>query len=269
MDTRTSERQIDALDRGDGSLDLEGWGLTRVDGADAEGWLNDLVTASTGVLEPGWALRSLLLSPTGRIRADVHLLRAAPGDGFLILQGPGQPDPIAALLAPYVLSSRVELLPADPGRLLVRPRAGPRWAATWDEPDDGSVRVGADAFETWRIRHGIARFPLDFPVDLGGDPLPAEAGLDVEPVIDRAKGCYLGQESVARIRNLGHPPRLLRAVRADRPLRPGLTVFAGGAAVGMVTSVEPGGGPAAMVRIRWDARAAALEAEGGIPLEGR
>ncbi len=265
MATQTSERQIDALDRGQGYLDLEGWGLTRVVGGDAEGWLNDLITASTKDLTQGWALRSLLLSATGRIRADFHVLRTAAGEKILLLQGPGQPDPIADLLAPFVLSSEVELGPADPTGLLVRPRPGPGWAANWEEPDDASVPVGADAFETWRIRRGIARFP----VDLDADPVPAEAGLDVEPVIDRAKGCYLGQESVARIRNLGHPPRLVLAVRADRPLRPGLPVFGGGAEVGMVTSTEPGGGPAAMIRIRWDARGTELEAEGGIPLERR
>ena len=95
-------------------MGLEGWGLTEVRGADAEGWLNDLVTAAIDRLAEGEALRSFLLSPTGRIRADVFVLRSRAGDGFLLLQGPGQPDAIADLLAPYVLSSEVELAPADP-----------------------------------------------------------------------------------------------------------------------------------------------------------
>jgi len=117
----------------------------------------------------------------------------------------------------------------------------------------------------WRIRHGLARFP----VDLDPDSLPAEAGLDVEPLIDRTKGCYLGQESVARVRNLGHPPRVVLGVRAESSLRPGAPVRSNGADVGLVTSVEPRAGLAGIVRIRWDARDRELSADGGIPLERR
>lgn len=258
------ERQVQALDDGRAVLDLEGWTLTEVRGADAEGWLNDLVTGSIEGISDGEAVRSLLLSPTGRIRADLHVLRSPAGEGFLLLQGPGQPDAIATLLTPYVLSSDIELAAADPTGLLVTPRPGPRWTATRGDPSD-AVLVGAEAFEAWRVRHGIARFP----VDLNADSLPAEAGLDAEPVIDRTKGCYLGQESVARVRNLGHPARVVLAVRADAPLHPGLAVLAEGAQAGIVTSVEPDGGSRAMVRIRWDARKADLTASGGIPLERR
>jgi hypothetical protein len=258
------ERQIQALDDGRAVLDLDGWTLTEVRGAEAEGWLNDLVTASTERIRNAEAVRSLLLSPTGRIRADFHVLRSPAGEGFLLLQGPGQPDAVATLLTPYVLSSDVELAAADPTGLLVTPRTGPGWTATRDGPSD-PMPVGAEAVEAWRIRHGIARFP----VDLNADSLPAEAGLDVEPVIDRTKGCYLGQESVARVRNLGHPARVVLAVRADAPLQPGLAVLAEGAQAGTVTSVEPDGGSGAMVRVRWDARKADLTASGGIPLERR
>jgi tRNA-modifying protein YgfZ len=257
------ERQVQALDDGRAVLDLEGWTLTEVRGADAEGWLNDLVTASMEGILDGEAVRSLLLSPTGRIRADFHVLRS-PGKGFLLLQGPGQPDGVAILLTPYVLSSDVELAAADPTGLLVTPRLGSGWTATRGDSGD-AVRVGAEALETWRIRHAIA----SFPVDLDADSLPAEAGLDVEPVIDRTKGCYLGQESVARVRNLGHPVRLVLAVRADTPLHPGLAVLAEGAQAGTVTSVEPAGGSGAMVRIRWDAREADLTVAGGSVLERR
>jgi folate-binding protein YgfZ len=258
------ERQIQALDHGRAVLDLDGWTLTEVRGAEAEGWLNDLVTASTERIRNGEAVRSLLLSPTGRIRADFHVLRSPAGEGFLLLQGPGQPDAVATLLTPYVLSSDVELAAADPTGLLVTPRTGPGWTATRDGPSD-AVPVGAEVVEAWRIRHGIARFP----VDLNADSLPAEAGLDAEPVIDRTKGCYLGQESVARVRNLGHPAHVVLAVRAEAPIQPGLAVLAEGAQAGTVTSVEPDGGSGAMVRIRWGARKADLTASGGIPLERR
>jgi tRNA-modifying protein YgfZ len=260
------DEQLEALEQGRAFVDLQGWGLTEVRGADAEGWLNDLVTASVDGIPEGEALRSFLLSPTGRIRADLHVLRARSGDGFLLLQDADQPDAIADLLRPYVLSSDVELAPADPRGLLVKPRPGLGWTTAWGGArDDGSVPAGSEAIEAWRIRHGLARFP----VDLDADSLPAEADLDVEPVIDRSKGCYLGQESVARVRNLGHPPRVVVGVRADLPLRPGAPIRSQGAQVGSVTSVEPRGGTSAMVRIRWDARDTELTADGGIALERR
>lgn len=262
MDDATFDEQLEALERERAFVDLRGWGLTAVRGADAEGWLNDLVTASVAGLPAGDALRSFLLSPTGRIRADLHVLRPRSGDGFLLLQDTAQPDTIADLLGPYVLSSDVELAPADPRGLLVKPRPGPVWTAAWQARDDGSLAAGPEALEAWRIRHGLARFPVDLDVD----SLPAEAGLDVEPVIDRSKGCYLGQESVARVRNLGHPPRVVVGVGAEAPLRPGAPVRSRGALVGTVTSVEPREGSSAMVRIRWDARDTELTADGGIAL---
>jgi len=253
----TVRQEIDALEAGRGVLDLDGWGATEVHGADASGWLNDLVTASVENLPAGQTVRSLLLGPTGRIRADIHVARG--DEDFLLLQGPGQPDPIAALLDPYVLSSAVELAPAGIEGLALFPRPGPRWAIA----DDGSqaVGIGRVAFEAWRVRRGIPAFPAD----VDGDSVPSEAGLDAEPVIDRDKGCYLGQESVARIRNLGHPPRLVVPVEAAAPVHIGDLVFSTGAQVGIVTSVDPDGS-AAMVRIRWDARDSDLTTEGGTGL---
>lgn len=258
------DEQLEALERERASVGLQSWGLTEIRGADAEGWLNDLVTASIDRLAEGEALRSFLLSPTGRIRADVYVLPARAGEGFLLLQGPGQPDAIADLLAPYVLSSEVELAPSDPSGLDLGPRPGPVWTAGW-EADAGTVTVGPEALESWRIRHGLA----SFPGDLDRDSLPAEAGLDLEPVIDRTKGCYLGQESVARVRNLGHPPRVVLGVRAEAPIRPGSPVRSNGTDVGSVTSVEPRARLEGIVRIRWDARERELSADGGIPLERR
>jgi folate-binding protein YgfZ len=264
MSRSTFERQIQALDEGRAVLDLDGWVLTEVRGPDGERWLNDLVTASTEGLGHDDAVRSLLLSPTGRIRADFHVLRFLAEEAILLLQGPGQPEPVATLLAPYVLSSEVELGVADASNLFVTPRPGPRWTVAADRPRD-AVAVDGKAFEAWRIRHMVARFP----VDLDADSLPAEAGLDAEPVIDRAKGCYLGQESVARVRNLGHPARVVLAVRTQTQLRPGQAVLREGQPAGVVTSVAPDGGSAAMVRIRWEARDAELWAEDAGPLERR
>ena len=69
------DEQLEALEQERASVGLQGWGLTEVRGSEAEGWLNDLVTASIDRLAEREALRSFLLSPTGRIRADVFVLR--------------------------------------------------------------------------------------------------------------------------------------------------------------------------------------------------
>ena len=260
MDVTTVREQVRALEAGLGVLDLEGWGATEVRGADAEGWLNDLVTASVETLPAGETVRSLLLGPTGRIRADLQVARR--DQGFLLLQGPGQPDPIASLLDPYVLSSRVSLEPAVLGGLALMPRLGRRWAFAAGGAE--GPRVEREAFESWRVRHGVAAFPAD----LDASSVPSEAGLDEEPVIDRAKGCYLGQESVARIRNLGHPPRLVLPVEAAAPVHIGEPVFSPEAPAGIVTSVDPDG-PAALVRILWDARDSELTTGNGTGLRRR
>jgi folate-binding protein YgfZ len=260
VNAATVREEIEALQAGRGVLDLDGWGATEVRGADAERWLNDLVTASMEDLPAGETVRSLLLGPTGRIRADLQIARK--DGGFLLLQGPGQPEPISRLLDRYVLSSNVELAPARRDALALTPRPGPRWRFS-DDGSDG-VRVGREAFDAWRVRHAIPAFPRDVDVD----SLPSEAGLDEEPVVDRSKGCYLGQESVARIRNLGHPPRLVVPVETRGSVHIGDRVFSPEAEVGIVTSVDPVG-PAAMVRIRWDARDLELKTGTGIGLPRR
>lgn len=261
MDAATVREEIEALETGRGVLDLEYWGATDVRGPDALRWLNDLVTASVEDLPAGETVRSLLLGPTGRIRADLQMARK--DGGFLLLQGPGQPEPLVGLLDPYVLSSNVQLAPARPDGLALTPRPGPHWRLFSDDGSD-RVRVGPEAFEAWRVRHAIPAFPRDVDVD----SFPSEAGLDEEPVVDRSKGCYLGQESVARIRNLGHPPRLVVAVDAWGSIHIGDPVFSPEAEVGIVTSVDPDG-PAAMVRIRWDARDFELKTGSGIGLRRR
>jgi tRNA-modifying protein YgfZ len=255
-------QQLSAIEEGSARLDLEGWTVTEVRGSDALPWLQDLVTASIEGLEPGRTVRSLLLSPTGRIRADFHVLRRPSGHASVLLQSPGQPTPLVELLSPYVLSSDVDISGAAGEGLFVTPSPGPRWSVREAPP---GIIAGEEAYEVWRIRHGIARFP----VDLDTDSLPAEAALDEPPVIDRTKGCYLGQESVARVRNLGHPPRVLLSVRADTPLASGTPVVSHSLPSGIVTSAEhsDGGACSAIVRIRWEARESELATPDGTRLE--
>jgi tRNA-modifying protein YgfZ len=278
---RPERVQLDALESERAFAELAGWRLLAVGGADARGWLHDLVTADVSSLEPGSARRSLVLSPTGRIRADFHV--TIHDEGFLLLQPPDQPDAVGAILAPYVLSSDVELVDAsetlaafavldgdaaEDGDSVWTPSplgVGAGVVVAAGEPARGlRAALVADltealpeALEAWRVHRGIPRMGADF----GTDSLPAEAGL--EGTIDFTKGCFLGQESVAKVRNLGHPPRAILPVRSGSPLEVGLSVRTGDAAVGEVTSVAADEPTLGIVRVRWDAAVGPLDTAAG------
>ena len=277
--------QLDALERGAAFAVLRGWRTIAVDGSDAASWLHDLVTADVAGLADGQSRRSLLLTPTGRIRADVHVARV--GAGFRLLQEPSQ-APIDELLSRYVLSSDVTLIDRsaevvvvavlgrsaaedghdDPvvltpsllgaGRDLLLPAGDPVDRTVDRLVAAGAVEVGPEALEAWRIRRGTARMGADF----GSDALPAE--VDLESTIDFTKGCFLGQESVAKVRNLGHPLRVIRFVTSAAPLRPGAPVLADGRPVGEITSAtDADGGADGIARVRWEAASLTLSTDAG------
>jgi folate-binding protein YgfZ len=273
-----------ALVEGTAFADLSSWRKIALTGADAEGWLNDLVSADISGLLARRSRRSLLLTPTGRIRAEFTVARV--GDELLLLQDPSQPEAVDAALAPYVLSSDVELvdrtdslalfaLPAAecPGDMpgCVEPSvtgAGTDLLVDADEHDPALVSLsrtrtlGSDAdLDAWRVIVGRPRFGIDaLPEDL-----PQEAGLAGAVAFD--KGCYLGQEAVAKVRNLGHPRRLVVHVQAESVLAVGDTVTARGEPAGRITSAAGSEGRwRALARIGWEARDAELGTEGGAAL---
>jgi tRNA-modifying protein YgfZ len=267
-------------------VDLSWWRVVSVSGTDARTWLNDLISADIGDLRPGGARRSLLLSPTGRIRAEFTL---ADHEGtILLLQDPTQPRSIRELLSPYVLSSNVRLedRTADTG-LFAFPGspAAPDVAGTVAstpsctgrgvdllcamEDHDGVLAslsreyglADAEALEAWRVSAGIPRFG----VDALDDDLPQEGGFGDAVAAD--KGCYLGQEAMAKVRNLGHPRRVLLHVQAGAPLRAGDAVRADGESVGEITSATGGDDRWwALAKVRWRDRAAPLATTEGVSL---
>jgi len=96
----------------------------------------------------------------------------------------------------------------------------------------GSVWVGFAALETLRVENGIPRYG----VDMTENTLPQEAELQ-DRAISFAKGCYIGQEVIARIRTYGQVAKALRFLRVDGEVpQPGSKVFAGGKEVGFITS---------------------------------
>jgi len=269
--------------------DLSSWRTIAVDGADAPTWLNDLVSADIARLEPGAAARSLLLSPTGRVRAEFTV--AHTRDGWLLLQDPAQPNPIDTLLAPYVLSSDVALenrsgqlaLFAFP-TLTTAPEPEGTWTSAPSclgagidliapanrhdsiraELTEDFVLAAPDDLEAWRVGAAIPRFGTD----VTEDDLPQECGL--ANAVSFKKGCYLGQEAVAKVRNLGHPRRILLALESPAPVSAGEVVCASGSEVGAVTSATRAGDRTLLLaKVRWDARDEPLQTATGAALTPR
>ena len=101
----------------------------------------------------------------------------------------------------------------------------------------GGRAAGWDALETARIAAAIPRFGAD----MDETTLPPEAGLEAR-AISYSKGCYIGQEVIARIRTYGQAARTLRPLRLppEAAAAPGEKLLAEGKEVGQLTSVGPG-----------------------------
>ena len=261
--------------------------IVRVGGGDARRWLHDIVTSDVASLGTGEARVGLLLGPTGRIRAAFATM--VEGDDVLLAQSTDQPS-VADHLRPYVLSADVRLTTVEDAVLVSVPVAvapAPSWRPSLLPSGAGAtalvpvadlaslraraIEAGCDEVtvadvERERVLAGIARFP----VDLDAESLPAEAAWDVAR-IDRTKGCFVGQETVAKVANAGHPTRVVLAATILGGAAPGDPVLAGEATVGVVTSAvgDATGLTAALVRVRWDARATTLRTASGAAVSPR
>jgi folate-binding protein YgfZ len=278
---------IDLLFAGRAFSDLSFWRKIGVAGADASSWLNSLISADISDLSAGRARRSLLLSPTGKVRAE-FTVAVVPGGNLLLIQDPMQPRSILDLLSLYTLSSDVTLedrtqelaLFAFPGRTEPPGAAGAATSAPSclgpgadviaPAEDHGflaaqfsklATPVGNEDIEAWRIATGLPRVG----VDVLEDDLPQEGGL--AGAVSFEKGCYLGQEAVAKVQNLGHPRRALLRLEASGPVSPGDPIEADGKEAGEVTSAASlDGRTVLLARVRWSARQHSLQTSGGVEL---
>src|SRR5262249_45172923 len=150
-----------------------------------------------------------LLTAKARVIAPVVVWRRGDED-FLLLTEPGLGEPVRALLARMKLRAQCEVEPEEHESVLV---FGGEGIAT-DFP--GAVEVldagleptlGEEEVELRRIEAGLPRWGHE----IDGRILPAEAGLDATHV-SFTKGCYPGQEPVARLHWRGHPNRGLRVL---------------------------------------------------------
>jgi len=242
--------------------------LVWVEGADAVGFLDGQVSQDVRGMAPGEVRRSLLLEPRGKLRAILWVLRGAESVGVVTPAGTG-----AAVVAELdrfrfrvVANLRTDERPvhsvwggvpepgsgwSEDGSVLqaVIPSGAPRRLVAAVEPPPGP-RLGDAALAAHRIAAGEPRFGSD--VDDG--TIPQETGL-VPEAVSFTKGCFVGQELVARIDSRGHVNRMLRrvVVAAGRPPR-GAEVVVGGVVVGVLGTVAPReGGAAALALLRREA----------------
>jgi len=182
-------------------------------GPDAADYLQRMVSNDVEALAPGEACPALLLTAKARVIAPLVALRRADDD-FLLLTEPGLGDVLRAHLARMRLRARCEIeTEAHASVLVFGGLAG--FATDWPgarELVDGGLEptLSEEELELRRIEAGVPRWEREIDDRI----LPAEAGLD-ETHVSFSKGCYPGQEPVARLHYRGHPNRRLRVVELD------------------------------------------------------
>jgi folate-binding protein YgfZ len=260
-------------------------GVIKVSGADARGFLNNLVTSELDRVCPGAGRFAALLTPQGKIVVD-FLVTEAPADdggGFLIdaprALAQGLADKLGfyklrAKVAVENLSDRLGVLavwdgePAEqPGPAFVDPRdarLGWRVLVPADLAPKAAALIGAGmadfaAYEAHRIACGVPRGGIDFSY---GDAFPHETNMDRLHGVDFDKGCYVGQEVVSRMQHRGTArTRIVRLALEDVRPEAGVEIRAGDKPVGTMGSSADGMG---LALIRIDRAADALEA--AVPL---
>lgn len=250
--------------------------VLRLTGKDPVGMLDAILTNDVPK-ESNRGVYALLLDPKGRIQADLRVLKG--GKDVLILVEPEGTAAAKEILGRYAPFSRVKLDEPDDwgvlglygpqaGELLGNPKLaehetseiilngatllnvgvaapvpgydliGPAQALRGAREyliDHGAAPAGINAHETIRVETATPRFGSD----ITSKNFPAEAGI-LDRAVSFAKGCYPGQETVARMHYRGHPNRTLYRLKAEgKSPSPGSPILQNEKQVGRVTSVAP------------------------------
>jgi folate-binding protein YgfZ len=206
-----------------------------VTGPDAEDFLqrmlsNDVTTAPC---------QALLLTPKARVIAPVVVVRRADDD-FLLLTEPGLGETVRSNLLRARFAAKVEIEPEEHNSVVVFgeddgiPNHEFGEAASELLDADVEPTLSNDDLEQLRIEAGMPAWGKEIDDTI----LPAEAGLD-ETHVSFTKGCYPGQEPIARLRHRGKVNRRLRVIEVDGA-HPGDEIRLGEKVVGRVTSAVPG-----------------------------
>jgi folate-binding protein YgfZ len=208
--------------------------FVRVAGPDAVDYLQRMVSNDVEALAAGQACPALLLTAKARVLAPLVVLRRAEDD-FLVLTEPGLGEPVRAHLIRMRLRARCEIEPEEHESMLVFGGVdgfATDWPGAREAIDSGlEPTLSEEELELRRIESGVPRWEREIDDRI----LPAEAGLD-RTHVSFSKGCYPGQEPVARLHFRGHPNRGLRVVELDEMPEYDAPLLHDGREVGRVTS---------------------------------
>jgi folate-binding protein YgfZ len=202
-----------------------------------------MVSNDVAALEPGGSCEALFLTPKARVIAPLLVLRRA-SDDYLLLTEPELGERLRAGLLRARFAAKVEIEPELHESVLVLGEASggipnDDYGVPAVELLDADLEptIGEEALETLRIEAGRPRFGKE----IDDRVLPAEAGL-VERAVSFSKGCYPGQEPIARLHHRGHANRRLRRLRLEGDAVPAYDaeIRRGEKVVGRVTSAVAG-----------------------------
>jgi folate-binding protein YgfZ len=247
-----------AAREGVGLFDASYRDLLRFSGPDRVRFLQGMLTQDVAALSDGTAAPAALCTAKGALVAQGELIQR--GEELWLALEPGLGERARAALERFLIADEVEISDArsawaelelwgpkavaPSGLASVRARLGalsgvrlfvPRSAlgGTWAAlRAAGAVPCGFDIREAWRVEAGVPRFGAD----MDEETIPLEAGL--ESAISYTKGCYLGQEVIARATYRGHLNWKLGGVAlGTEPLSPGTELKRDGKPAGKLTSV--------------------------------
>jgi tRNA-modifying protein YgfZ len=226
--------------------------FVRIEGPQAEDYLQRMVSNDVSVLAPGEACDALLLTPRARVIAQLRVVRRGPND-FLLVMETELGETVRRHLIQFRFAARADIeveqhdsfiafgegAPEGPLVLPLDDYGRPAWEVVGAAAPDEADLVDAQELERLRIEAGTPRYGRE----IDDRVLPAEAGL-VERAVSLTKGCYPGQEPIARLHYRGHANRALRvlAIEGDELPDPDVEIRHGDKVVGRVTSAARSNG---------------------------
>jgi tRNA-modifying protein YgfZ len=213
----------------------------RVSGPDAASYLERMLSNQVEALAPGDSCEALLLTPKARVIAPMRVVRRGAED-FLLVTEPELGETLRRELVKMRFAAKAEieleehrsylLLGAEDGGIPNADYGVPAAEVLDEEPPAALPRITEAELEVLRIQAGTPRFGKE----IDDRVLPAEAGL-VDRAVSLSKGCFPGQEPLARLHYRGHANRSLRVLEIERA-EPGDELLWNGKAVGRVTSAS-------------------------------
>jgi tRNA-modifying protein YgfZ len=210
-----------ALAEGTAVVDRSNRGVVRVAGADRLTFLHSLTSQHLAALPPGEPAEALLLSPNGHV--EHHLALVDDGEAVWAHVEPGMAASLAEFLDRMRFMMRVEVTDESESYAVVTVSGDASTPAGARRTGDGLIVARAELGRDWQARPAglwayealrIAAHRPRLGLDTDHRTIPHEAGW-IDTAVHLNKGCYRGQETVARVQNLGRPPRRLVFLHLD------------------------------------------------------